>query len=100
LLGSGALVRFLLAGDPVALLGWLIAIVFIPSLALALGTLTGSGKAFEALYVFWMYGLAQKAAALDFAGLVPGSHFYLYAPVAIGLMAIAALARRRQLQAR
>jgi hypothetical protein len=99
LLGSGALVRFLLAGDPVALLGWLVAIVFIPSLALALGTLTGSGKAFEALYVLWMYLLTQKAAALDFAGLVPGSRFYLYAPVAIGLMAIAALARRRQLQA-
>jgi hypothetical protein len=99
LLGSGALVRFLLAGDPVALLGWLTAIAFIPSLALALGTLTGSGKAFEALYVLWMYGLMQNAAAIDFAGLVPGSHFYVYAPVAIGLIAVATLARRRQLQA-
>jgi hypothetical protein len=99
LLGSGALVRFLLAGDPVAVLGWLTAILFIPSLALALGTLTGSGKAFEVLYVLWMYGLTQQVPAIDFAALVPGSHFYLYAPVAIGLMAIAALARRRQLQA-
>ena len=99
LLGSGALVRFLLAGDPVAVLGWLTAIVFIPSLALALGTLTGSGKAFEALYVAWIYLLTQNVAAIDFAGLVPGSHFYLYAPVAIGLLAIAALARQRQLQA-
>ena len=99
LLGSGALLRFLLAGDPVAVLGWLTAIVFIPSLALALGTLTGSGKAFEALYVLWMYLLTQKAAPLDFAGLVPGSHFYLFALVAIGLLAIAALARQRQLQA-
>jgi len=98
-LGSGALVRLLLTGDPVAVLGWLTAIVFIPSLALALGTLTGSGKAFEALYVLWMYGLTQKAAAIDFAGLVPGSPYYLYLPVAIGLLAIAALARRRQLQA-
>ncbi len=99
LLGSGAMVRFLLAGDPVAILGWLTAIAFIPSLALALGTLTGSGKAFEALYVFWMYGLTQGIPAIDFAGLVPGSYFYLYAPAAIGLLAIAALARRRQLQA-
>jgi len=99
LLGSGALVRFLLAGNPVALLGWLTAIVFIPSLALALGTVTGSGKAFEVLYVAWMYLLMQQVAPLDFAGLVPGSHFYLYVPVAIGLLAIAALARRRQLQA-
>jgi hypothetical protein len=99
LLGSGALVRFLLAGDPVAILGWLTAILFIPSLALTLGTLTGSGKAFEALYVLWMYGLTQQVPAIDFAGLVPGSHFTLYAPVAIGLLAIAALTRRRQLQA-
>ncbi len=99
LLGSGAVVRFLLAGDAVAVLGWLTGVVFIPSLALALGTLTGSGKAFEALYVAWMYLLTQKAVALDFAALLPGSRFYLYAPVAIGLLAIAALARRRQLQA-
>jgi hypothetical protein len=99
LLGSGGLVRSLLAGDAVALLGWLTAIVFIPSLALALGTLTGSGKAFEALYVAWMYGLVEKVPSIDFAGLVPGSHFYLYAPVAIGLLAIAALVRWRQLQA-
>jgi hypothetical protein len=99
LLGSGGLIRFLLAGDPIALLGWLIAVGFIPSLALALGTLTGSGKVFEALYVAWMYGLLQKAPAIDFAGLVPGSPFYLYAPVAMGLIAIAALVRWRQLQA-
>jgi hypothetical protein len=46
-----------------------------------------------------MYLLTQSVAPVDFAGLVPGSHFYLYAPAAIGLMAIAALARRRQLQA-
>jgi hypothetical protein len=99
LLGSGALVRVLLAGDPAAVAGWLTAIVFVPSLALALGTLAGSGKAFEILYVLWMYLLLQKAAALDFAGLVPGSPFYLYALAAIGLLAVAALARRRQLQA-
>jgi len=99
LLGSGALVRFLLAGNAVAVLGWLTGVVFIPSLALALGTLSGSGKAFEALYVAWMYLLTQKVAALDFAALVPGSRFYLYLPVAIGLLAMAALARQRQLQA-
>jgi ABC-type transport system involved in multi-copper enzyme maturation permease subunit len=99
LLGCGALVRFLLAGDPAAVFGWLTAVLFIPSLALALGTLTGSGKAFEVLYVVWMYGLIEQVPALDFAGLVPGSPFYLYAPVTIGLLAIAALARRWQLQA-
>jgi hypothetical protein len=97
LLGSGALVRMLLVGDPVAVFGWLTATLFIPSLALVLGTLTGSGKAFEVLYAFWMFGLTQKAAALDFAGLVPDSHFYLYVPAAIGFLVIAAFARWRQL---
>ncbi len=97
-LGAGALVGFVLAGDLVAVLGWLTGVVFIPSLALALGTLTGSSKAFEALYVAWMYLLWQRAAALDFAALLPGSRFYLYLPVAIALLAVAALARRRQLQ--
>jgi hypothetical protein len=99
LLGSGALIRFLYAGDLVATFGWLTAILFVPSLALALGTLTGSGKAFEALYVAWMYLLMQSVAPIDFAGLVPGSHFYLFAPVAIGLIAVAVLVRWRQLQA-
>ena len=98
LVGCGALVRFLLAGDPTAVLGWLTAIVFIPSLALALGTLSGSGKAFEVLYVAWMYLLMQQVAPLDFAGLVPGSHFTVYLLVAIGLLAIAGLVRWRQLQ--
>jgi hypothetical protein len=46
-----------------------------------------------------MYFLAQKVPSLDFAGLVPGSHFYVYALAAIGLVAVATLARRRQLQA-
>jgi hypothetical protein len=99
LLSSGALVRFIAAGEAAAIVGWPIAVVFIPSLALALGTLTGSGKAFEALYVAWMYCLIEQVAPLDFAGLVPGSHFCMYAPVAIGLLVIAALVRRRQLQA-
>ena len=99
LLGSGALVRFLLTGDVLAILGWLTATAFIPSLALVMGTLTGSGKAFEVLYVAWMYFLTQEIPAIDFAGLAPDSRFYLYVPVAIGLLAIAALARQRQLRA-
>jgi ABC-type transport system involved in multi-copper enzyme maturation permease subunit len=98
LLGSGSLLRFVLAGEFVAVLGWLTAIVFVPSLALALGTLTGSGKVFEALYVLWMYGLIQQMAAIDFAGLVPDSRFYWYVAAAIGLLAVAGLVRGRQLR--
>jgi len=84
----------------VSILGWFTGVIFVPSLALALGVLTGSGKAFEALYVLWMYLLTQRARALDFAGIVPGSPFYIYALLAVLLIAISALARRRQIQAR
>jgi hypothetical protein len=95
--GSGALIKFLLTGEVVSALGWLTGALFIPSLALALGTLTGSGKAFEALYVAWMYMLYQKVPSLDFAGLTPNSPFYIYAPLTLVLLAIAALARQWQL---
>ncbi|MEX5220204.1 MAG: hypothetical protein NW701_20485 [Nitrospira sp.] len=98
LLGCGSLARFLVAGEWVAALGWLTAIVFVPSLALALGTLTGSGKLFEALYVLWLYGLLQQMAAIDFAGVVPDSRFYVFALAAIGLLAVAALVRGRQVR--
>ena len=99
-LGSGALIKFILMGEAVSALGWLTGAVFIPSLALALGTLTGSGKAFEALYVAWMYMIYQKVPTLDFAGLIPNSPFYIYAPLALVLLATAALARQRQLTAK
>jgi hypothetical protein len=96
-LGSGALIKFLLMGEAVSVLGWLTGAAFIPSLALALGTLTGSSKTFEAVYVVWMYALVRKVSPLDFAGLIPDSPFYFYAPMALVLLAIAALARQRQL---
>ena len=96
-LGSGALIKFILAGELTSILGWMTGVAFIPSLALALGTLTGSSKAFEAVYVVWMYAIYQKMSSLDFAGLVSNSPFYFYAPLALILLAIASLARQRQL---
>jgi hypothetical protein len=99
-LGAGALVRFILAGEPMGVLGWLIGAAFIPSLALALGTLTGSSKAFEAVYVVWMYAIYQRVSPLDFMGMTPESPWYIYTPMALVLLAVAALARQRQLKAR
>jgi hypothetical protein len=100
LLGSGALVKFALAGDITHLMGWLTGAVFIPSAALACGVLTGSSKAFEVLYVPWVYLILQKMTPFDFAGLVPGSRWYLYAPLALVLLAVAVFARQRQLGGR
>jgi hypothetical protein len=44
-----------------------------------------------------MYILTQKAPAFDFAGISPESPLYIYAPLAIGLFALALLVRQRQL---
>jgi ABC-type transport system involved in multi-copper enzyme maturation permease subunit len=100
LLGSGALVKFIFMGETFSILGWLTGTLFIPSLALVLGTLTGSGKLFEVLYVFWMYILTQKVPFFDFVGMTSESPLYVYAPLAVGLFAFAMFARHWQLKCR
>jgi hypothetical protein len=72
-----------------------------PSIAaLALGTLTGSGKAFEAVYVVWTYAIYQRVSALDFMGIIPESPFYIYALMALGLFPLALFIRQRRLTIR
>ena len=100
LLGSGALVKFIFMGETFSILGWLTGTLFIPSLALALGTITGSGKLFEVLYVFWMYILTQKVPSFDFVGMTSESPLYIYAPLAVGLFVFAMFARQWQLRSR
>lgn len=92
-LGSGALIKFILIGEWFSMLGWFTGVLFIPSLALILGTFTGSSKPFEVVYVLWMYILTQKASAFDFAGITLESPLYIYAPLAVGLFALALLVR-------
>lgn len=97
LLGSGALVRFILAGEIFSILDWLTGALFIPSLALALGALTGSSKTFEILYVLWMYMLAQKIPWFDFIGMTPASPLYLYILLTLALLFLAVFARQWQI---
>jgi hypothetical protein len=100
LMGSGALLRFLAAGEVTSLLAWLAGALFIPSLALALGVLTGSGKTFEVIYVLWMYGVLQRVPAFDFVGTTPESPWQIYALLALALMVITLLVRKGQLKSR
>lgn len=71
--------------------------LFVPSLALALGVLIGNSKAFEVVYISLMYLVFQKVVPLDFVGMTPESPWYIYAPLAIVLLALAFMARQRQL---
>jgi hypothetical protein len=100
LTGSGALVKFLALGDTHSLLAWLAGAAFIPSLALTFGTLTGSSKTFEIVYVLWMYLILQSVPALDFVGLTPASRWQTYLGLSIALLALSALARQWQMKSR
>jgi hypothetical protein len=97
-MGSGALLRFLIAGETISILGWLTGVLFIPSLALACGVLTGSNKAFEVLYVLWMYMIIQKVSPFDFIGMTTASPLYIYIPLAFVLMVVAIITRQVQLK--
>ncbi|MNO18872.1 hypothetical protein D3C76_85920 [compost metagenome] len=70
LFSAGAIIRFVAEGEMPALLAWGTGILFIPTLALALGTLGGSKKLFEVIYMLWWYmGPLNHVPSLDFLGV-------------------------------
>jgi len=102
--GGAALARFVLAGDWMGAGAWAVGALFIPTLALALGVWSGSGKLFEIVFlVFWYLGPMQRVAPLDYLGAVPQAVeagmplVYLIATALLGLAAVAG--RKRQLLA-
>jgi len=103
LTGVGVGVYFVFNSDWQHLLGWLVAVVFIPSLALCLGTWSKSSKPFEALYVVWWYlGPVSQVPGFDFMILNPTTGdsmpYTLYITAAASLLALAFLGRKLQLE--
>ncbi len=103
LTGGGVAIRLLLASDGRGALGWLAGSLFIPTLALACGTWSGSSKLFEILYtLLWYTGPLQPTRQLDFMAASPASVAAgmprVFFMVTIVLAGLALLARRRQLQ--
>ncbi|MEK2489986.1 hypothetical protein WN990_10520 [Kitasatospora purpeofusca] len=70
LIGAGVLVRLVTAGDLAGVAAWSAGALFIPSLALALGTLSRTHRLFQALYLPLWYLAVNQIAALDFMGTV------------------------------
>lgn len=99
LTGGGVAIRLFLVAEWHSLAAWIAAVLFIPSLALALGVCSGSAKAFEALYITWWYmGPGHQMPQLDFMGLTPASSSpLLYLTFAAALVAISYAARRARL---
>ncbi|MEU5210312.1 hypothetical protein [Streptomyces sp. NPDC020742] len=66
--GLGPLVRLLVAADRPGLAAWAGGALFIPSLALALGTLGRTHRLFQAVYVPLWYSVANGLPVFDFMG--------------------------------
>lgn len=103
LTGSIIAVRLLLAAQPAAFLAWLAGALFLPSLALASGIVSGTGKVFEALLtVLWYIGPMNHTPGLDFTGAANGhlaTHYTIvYTTLTAALLAFAFFTRARQLR--
>jgi hypothetical protein len=99
IMGSGAALKFLFAGDSAGLLAFLSAALFIPSLALALGVWSGTSKPFEIVYVsLWYLGPLNKVPGLDFIGAQSDGNLQFFIPLSLALIAFACWGRARQLR--
>jgi hypothetical protein len=96
--GGGVLLQLLAAGDTSSLAAWLAAAIFIPSLALMLGVVTGGSKFFEVIYLSLCYaGPLNNIAQLDFIGMRGSSTPEVWLLIASASLATAVLWRWRQL---
>jgi ABC-type transport system involved in multi-copper enzyme maturation permease subunit len=95
LFGIAGAVVFLSNGDLTGLAGWVGAVIFIPTLALALGVFSSGSRVFEVVYVIWWYlGPLQKTQGMDFTSGAP----QVYLLTAAGLMLLSAYWRGRQVR--
>jgi len=95
LFGAAGAVVFLLNGDLPGLAGWVGAVIFIPTLALALGVFSSGSRVFEVVYLIWWYsGPFQKAPGMDFTTGAP----QVYLLAAAGLLLLSAYWRGRQVR--
>ncbi len=91
---AGALV-FLIYGDLPGLAGWIGAVIFIPTLALALGVFSSGSRVFEMVYLFlWYMGPYQKVHVFDFITGVP----QIFLLASAGLLLLSAYWRGRQVR--
>jgi hypothetical protein len=103
LTGSGVGLRLVTSGAWNHLLGWGVAVFFIPTLALALGVWSGTSKFFEALYVaVWYIGPISGLAIFDYMGLSQEALHqglpFIYLGLTAALLLAALIGRWRQVR--
>ncbi len=88
LFSSGILVRFAADGQWQHLISWAIGALFIPTLALVCGTLSGTNRLFEGLYIALLYfGPINNMSRLDFLGVQSSSAgMYLVLTITLALL--------------
>jgi len=96
--GSGAALKFLIAGDGSGLLAWISAAIFIPSFALALGVWSNSNKLFEVAYISTWYLAINGLQAVDFFGANSDGNIRFFLPFSLALILASFIGRARQLQ--
>jgi len=103
LFGGGVAIRLVAAGRWGPSFAWVAGAVFIPSLALALGTWSNGSRLFEITYMIWWYlGPVSRIPAWDFTGVTAEANTAatpaVYLAVSVVLLGMAVIGRRRQLQ--
>ncbi len=99
LVSTGAIIRFIVDGDTVGLLALISGAFFIPSLALASGIWSGTGKLFEILYMLiWYLGPLNKIGELDYIGSHGNGRPEIFIPFSILLIVFAVIGRVRQIR--
>lgn len=88
LFSAGTIIRLFLLGESGVALNWMIGIVFICTLALTLGVISGNQRLFEIMYLLWWYlGPVNSLPYLDFLGFSANS-CALYLSISIVLLGI------------
>ncbi len=100
--GGGMMIRAFLVGEMEHLSALLVGALFVPTLALFLGVVSGTKKLFEVSYLMiWYLGAVNQVPALDFLGAsqagVAVAIPQAYLVLSLALLLSAFLFRRRQL---
>jgi hypothetical protein len=104
LTGSGIAFNFLRTGDLASLFTWAVAVIFIPSLAIALAVWSGGSKLFEVVYLMLWYAgpMNQFLPQLDFMGASDRAISFgtplVFLVATVVLMGMALIGRQRKIQ--
>jgi hypothetical protein len=102
IISVGAGVHWISSVNGTLLLAWVLFVLFVPSLALALGVWSGTNKLFEVVYLLiWYIGPLNQLPALDYLGIGPDA-LVLRQPLILGfaillLLVLAVIGRQKRL---